>query len=372
MMANARTYVLLIAAAAIALGAARGARQAISPALLPSSVPAVRDAHAAHPPGKPGCAACHPKAAISGWASDRLAPAMAECAPCHEAAAGATPGSAVTDACRRCHTAFGADGTPLPGAAPRPNVRFSHRAHAKTACSDCHPAAAAGRRADEGRDVVGMRKCFSCHEKRGRALAECRTCHLAHPDGRMITEIGGELLTPPDWLAGATHRADWRGSHPAVAGADSELCAQCHQESWCRRCHGGKIRPRDVHPGDWRSAHGVSTRMDNPRCRACHRSQSFCIGCHRRAGVAPDSPSNARPESAGSFHRGAPPEQICRRARYDIEACASCHSESSCVSCHASINPHPAGFSRRCKPLARKNQRACVKCHSDDIWRRCE
>ena len=372
MRASVQKYLIAIAAAAAALGAAKGAQQTISPVLLPAAAPVVRDAHGAHPPGKPSCATCHPKAAASGWASDRLAPTMTECEACHPAAAGATARSEVTDACRRCHMAFGADGAPLPGAAPRPNVRFSHRAHARAACADCHPAAASGRRAEGGRDVAGMKTCFPCHERKSRALAACRTCHLAHPDGRMITQIGGELLTPPDWLRGETHGADWKGSHAAVAGADSELCAQCHQEGWCRRCHGGSIRPRDVHPGDWLAAHGVSTRLDNPRCRSCHRSQSFCVGCHRRAGVAPDSPVNARPQGVERFHRGAAPEQICRRARTDIEACVSCHSESSCVSCHATINPHPAGFSHRCKPLARRNQRACVKCHSDSVWRRCE
>jgi hypothetical protein len=372
MRATLRTYLLVIAAAAAAVGAARGAPWTVSPALLPADTPVVRDAHSAHPPGSPACAACHPRATASAWASERLAPTMAECAACHPEAKGATALSTVTDACRRCHVAFGADGAPLPGSAPRPNVRFSHRAHAAEACGDCHPAAAAGRKAEAGRDVVGMRTCYACHEGKGRALAACRTCHIAHADGRIVTEIGGALLTPPDWLKGGTHGADWRGNHAAVAGSDSEFCASCHQESWCSRCHAAKIRPRDIHPGDWLFAHGVSTRMDNPRCRSCHRSQSFCIGCHRRAGVAPDSPSNARPEGVDRFHRGESPEQICRRARYDIEACASCHSESSCITCHAAINPHPSGFAHRCKPLAQRNRRACAKCHSDNVWHRCQ
>jgi hypothetical protein len=372
MRASVQTTLIAIAAAAVALGATNGSKWTVSPALLPESAPSIRDAHAAHPPGKPACAACHPKAASSGWASDRLAPTMDACAACHPEAAGATATSRVTDACRRCHTEFGADGAPLPGDVPRPNIRFSHRAHVKMGCAACHPAAAAGRRAAEGPDVVGMRTCYACHAETDRTLAECRTCHLVHPDGRMITQFGDELLTPPGWLKGETHGADWRGNHAVLAGADSGYCAECHQESFCRGCHAGRIRPRDVHPGDWLSAHGVSTRMDNPRCRTCHRSQSFCIGCHRRAGVAPDSPPNARAQGAEPYHRGVSPEQICRRARYDIEACVSCHSESSCVTCHATINPHPAGFSHRCKPLARRNQRACVKCHSDSVWLRCE
>lgn len=360
------------AAALLALGAAGVEPPGVSPALLPRAAPVLRSAHEAHPPGSPGCAACHPKAAASAWASQRLAPDMADCAPCHPEVVGATALSAVTDACRRCHVAFAADGAPLPSRAPRPNVRFSHRAHASRPCAGCHPAAAAGERSTRGPDVAGMRTCYACHEARGGRLAACRTCHIARPDGRMVTGIGAEILTPPDWLAGPSHGASWPGSHAAAAGARSELCASCHEERFCMRCHGGALRPRDVHPGEWIRAHGASTRLDNPHCRSCHRSQTFCLGCHRRAGVAIDSPERARPEGTGSPHKGAPPAQICRRARSDIQSCVSCHSESSCVTCHATINPHPPGFARRCGPLARRNERACSKCHADGVWRRCQ
>jgi hypothetical protein len=372
MKGNARTCLLTAATALFAVGAAATSRVGVSPALLPRAEPVLRDVHASHPAGNPPCATCHPKASGSSWASERLAPAMADCAPCHPAVKGATALSPVTAACRTCHAAFAADGAPLPSPHPRPNIRFSHRAHAPQPCAACHPDAAAGRRSEDGFDAVGMRTCFACHAARGRRLSECRTCHLVRADGRMVTLVNGELLTPPDWLLGPSHGASWNGTHAAAAGARSELCAQCHDDAFCTRCHGGALRPRDVHPGDWLAAHGASTRLDNPHCRSCHRSQSFCLDCHRRSGVAIDSPEGARPEGTASPHGDASPAQICRRAKYDIQACVSCHSERSCVTCHASIDPHPAGFQKRCKALARRNQRACEKCHSDGVWRRCE
>ncbi len=256
---------------------------------------------------------------------------------------------------------------------PRPSIRFSHKAHKLAACATCHRAAGSQQARKGGRDVVGMKTCYACHAKKGKRLTECRTCHLVHQDGRMVTGFGDAMLTPPSWLKGPNHGAEWIGTHAPMAGADSQFCASCHRETECQDCHTGRLRVKNVHPGDWIAAHGVSTRMDNPRCTGCHRSQSFCITCHRRSGVAPDSPTGVRPPGTGSFHKGKDPAKICRRARRDIAACVACHSESSCIRCHGTINPHPPGFSRRCKPLARKNQKACVKCHdSNSIWLRCQ
>jgi hypothetical protein len=253
-------------------------------------------------------------------------------------------------------------------------VRFPHQRHAARdiECGVCHLKAAAGARSGPTRDVPTMKLCYECHRRDAAASTACRTCHIVQRDGRLATRYGDTVLTPPRWLVGPTHGADWVQRHAPVAGADTELCAACHREKMCQDCHSGRLRPRDVHPGDWIATHGINTRLDSPRCRGCHRAQSFCITCHRRSGVAPDAPARARPPGSGNYHRGMSTEQICRRARHDIVACASCHSESSCIRCHAAINPHPAGFQHRCQNLARRNQRACVKCHNNDVWKRCE
>jgi hypothetical protein len=296
---------------------------------------------------------------------------MERCAPCHEAARDVTAATPVTDACRPCHEGLAAGERPLPAIYPRPNLRFPHAAHRQVDCGACHPRAAQGLDAGDARDVMGMRVCYGCHEREARASAECRSCHLVHADGRMVTGIGSSLLTPPAWLKGPSHGPTWSQSHASQAGADSRFCAACHRETFCQGCHSGRLRPRDAHPGDWIAVHGVTTRIDNPRCRSCHRKQSFCITCHRRQGVAPDSPARVRPPGSGRFHGSMSVEQICRRARHDITACASCHSEGSCISCHSAIKPHPAGWDKRCKPLVRRNARACAKCHQGDVSHRC-
>ncbi|MCP4599608.1 MAG: cytochrome c3 family protein [Proteobacteria bacterium] len=364
-----------IAAAILGVGLVQGGEtEDLSSVLLPAGQPSVFGAHDRCDARKKGCVTCHPKATKSRWASERLVPNMEICAECHEAARNVTIATPVTGDCLTCHREVKKGERPVRGDYPRPNVRFSHAAHqTEIKCRACHPKAAANQPTGTELDIPSMRQCYSCHTK-GKGSTKCRTCHLVHKDGRLVTDFGGQKLKPPSWLKGPTHRMEWVGRHAAKAGADSGFCSACHRESFCQDCHTGRLRPRNVHPGDWMTTHGVSTRIDNPRCRGCHRKQSFCITCHRRSGVAPDSPAGSRPKGGlGRYHRGMENAQLMRRAKYDITSCVSCHSEGSCISCHrAKFNPHPPGFSRKCKKLAVRNRRACAKCHRDDALKRCK
>ena len=323
-------------------------------------------AHEKCPEAKKNCLSCHPKARASEWSSDRLIPAMKDCAVCHPVTQSATVLTPVTEDCRNCHQSITQENLPVRSNYRRPNLRFSHKAHVKMRCADCHPKSAAALPLSEDLDVTGMRQCLRCHSN-----SPCRTCHLTDKDGRMITDFGRGKLTPPAWLRGKSHGIEWTGTHPIQAGSDSEFCAACHTEAFCRDCHSGARRPRKVHTGDWLTSHGVSTRMDNPRCTGCHRAQSFCITCHRRVGAAGDSPPNAKPKDAGRYHKGMETRSLMRRAKRDIVSCVSCHTESSCISCHIRYNPHPTDFAHKCKPLAARNRNACAKCHTDDVTRFC-
>lgn len=371
-------YRILISAAATALAGAAMAsgisNDGLSRSLLPPGRASVRQVHDLHDREKIGCEVCHTQAGESSWASDRLIPNMKNCGRCHDVAANVTPATPVGPSCRGCHAGLVEGEKPTRGDYPRPNIRFSHKAHKGEArCGACHPAAAQGRSPASGRDMVGMRTCFDCHGK-SQGSSECRKCHLVSKDGRMVTEIGGDKLVPPQWLKGPSHGIDWSKKHASMAGSDSEFCGACHSEEQCQRCHAGKRRPRDIHPGDWISSHGVSSRLNSPRCNSCHRAQSFCLECHRRSGAAWDSPEKSRNiGTGGRYHGDVSAEQICRRARQDITSCVSCHSERTCRECHSSLfSPHPPGFVRKCAALASRNRNSCSKCHLDDAWERCK
>ena len=323
--------------------------------------------HQKCPEAKKSCVRCHPQATTSKWSSMRLVPPMETCAPCHEAAKGASLLTPPTAACRQCHATIQAGAMPRRSEHPRTNLRFSHKAHAKTACNRCHPKSAVGALLDGPLDVIDMKQCFDCHGD-----SSCRICHIVNKTGTMNTTINGRKLYPPTWLKGPTHGEGWAGDHASEAGSDSPFCASCHEERFCRDCHSGARRPRNIHPGDWLTTHGVSTRLDNPRCKGCHRKQTFCLSCHRRSGVAPDSPANARAsDRGGGFHQGMDTPELMRRAKHDVTSCVSCHSESTCVSCHVRINPHPSDFKRKCRALVRRNRQACTKCHTNDVARFC-
>jgi hypothetical protein len=371
MMRRAGIVVLAVVTAVVAgrLGFGEERDEQLSKVLLPPAKPSVGNVHSRCPAVKQDCLICHRPAATSRWASDRLSPFMETCAECHEAARNATPLSPFTDACKACHMSVKAGEMPVPGSYPRPNLRFSHKAHQKAArCKSCHPKAGAYQDAARGEmDVLGMKTCVKCHQK-----TPCRSCHITRKDGTMVTDYGGRKLYPRTWLKGPSHGPEWAGTHAVQAAADSKFCAACHRETYCQECHAGNRRPRNVHPGDWLTSHGVSTRVDSPRCRGCHRKQSFCLTCHRRSGVAPDSPVKARPdEGLGHYHRGMETRELMRRARRDITSCVSCHNESSCILCHTRFNPHPPDFRRKCKGLAARNRRSCAKCHSSDPTRFC-
>jgi hypothetical protein len=181
-------------------------------------------------------------------------------------------------------------------------------------------------------------------------------------------------------------------------------CLNCHRQSECLDCHNGVVRPLDIHPSDYVTLHGGDARRNTPDCSSCHRNQTFCIGCHQRAGVASD-PSGGIPgrpvqnpfgtgTGVKSFHppgwvRDASGEVISTprptshslQAKRNIRSCASCHREETCLECHSAdpargvkmpggggFSPHGPGFadSSRCRALSSRNRRACLKCHVVD------
>jgi hypothetical protein len=396
-----------------------------SPLIYPGQQIPLRFDHARHLALGARCDTCHVTAPNSTSANEVLIPAEAACRACHEIDRTRpdkpVPAGSPAARCDACHVATGPDGATvgwMPTArAPEPprvrfanpNLKFNHLLHVRRGmgCELCHggvPTAALATR----EDLPRMALCLGCHDGK-QAQSRCGACHITEPDGRLRTNLasaataatglveGTRPLTPSGVLRGFdAHGPTFARDHVA-AGRQSEgdgYCLQCHKRSECVDCHGGVVRPFDIHPSDYVSLHGSDARRNTPDCSSCHRAQSFCVGCHQRAGVAADPTGGVpgvqarNPFGTGtqlkSFHPpgwvsegGGAPSGHSQQARRNIRTCVSCHREESCLTCHSAnpsadptrgmgVSPHGPGFAGtgRCRALSSRNRRACLKCHA--------
>jgi hypothetical protein len=366
--------------------------------VFPAQKLTIRFNHRLHVGLGAGCGLCHAAAYESRSSRDRLLPDGTRCDGCHatdHADLSRVRGAAndLMAQCAYCHIGY----RPEHGnrverlVMPAPNLLFDHRAHLarNIGCGQCHGAVDRVELATR-EQLPRMRGCLTCHHApapaQGRAGGECTTCHVANAAGRMQTEFASGTLEPPDWMQEMAHDADFIARHREAAGADSRFCANCHSERECVDCHDGRVRPRSVHPSDWLNLHATAAEQAAQDCTSCHRHQSFCLGCHQRAGVGLSGPY-ANFAGRGRFHppasqwtQGRPgPGHHAWEAQRNLNTCASCHVERDCAVCHAttamggtgafsggarSTNPHPPGFFRDCGSALRSNARPCLVCHA--------
>ena len=417
-----RAAAVILAAALGAMGARAGqpgiteAARKPSPIIYPRvAIPVVFD-HAQHARLGLTCEGCHRTAATSTAVTDDLLPGEAACRDCHKIDRAQPEKTAVKGQpaarCIACHVAW-AGTEPLsepPGAfLPPANLKFNHKLHAARGygCELCHATVSASTATSPPSDLPMMALCLGCHDGK-QATARCGACHLTLPDGRMKVEFaisgatgvtpepGVRRLAPSGSLRGFdAHTLGFRTNHKQ-AGRDEGYCLTCHRRNECIDCHGGVVRPFDIHPSDYATLHAVDARRNTPDCSSCHRNQSFCVGCHQRTGVASD-PSGGLPgrQPQNPFGTGTQVKRFhppgwardatgavistpsaashSMAAKRNITACVSCHREETCLECHstdptrgAHFDPHGVGFagSLRCRSLAARNQRACLKCHA--------
>ena len=333
------------------------------------------------------CLDCHASVMQSVRVSDRNLPSESDCLECHDVRAEDPTTAEPPAACDTCHPGFRPESkadTPARTEMPPAALRFGHRPHLarKIPCQRCHAGVEDAALATV-EYLPMMDVCTSCHDGE-TAPAECATCHLAGPDGRLRTDLPGGRLLPRGRFRNDDHRGDIVRNHGPAARADAAYCRSCHAERECVRCHDGAFRPIEVHPADYLLTHPIDARKDAPRCQTCHRTATDCIDCHVRSGVTDHN--SARRFGAGAnlgarFHppgwvdeAGGMPGPNHHRfdARRHLATCASCHSESSCIVCHSAdaptslrASPHPPGFRAFCGRARRLNDRGCLACHRD-------
>ena len=400
-------------AGAAATLVARHAAVPPSPLIFPAQQIPLRFDHARHLKLGTRCDTCHVAAPTSTSSTDNLIPAEAACRSCHEIDRArpdkAVPAGSPAARCDACHLSGSGAGwmptatsrEPAPVRLVDPNLKFNHKLHVGRGmgCELCHSQVAMEGLATRA-DLPKMALCLGCHDGR-QATNRCGACHLTEPDGRLRTNLasaataatglaaGTAPLVPSGVLRGFDEHGPTFARDHAEAGRDERYCLSCHKHSECVDCHGGTVRPFDIHPSDYISLHGNDARRNTPDCSSCHRTQNFCISCHQRSGVAADATGGQpgvqarNPFGTGtqlkSFHppgwvnESGAPSGHAQQARRNIRSCVSCHREESCLACHSAnpvrgvgVSPHGPAFggTARCRALSSRNKRVCLKCHT--------
>jgi hypothetical protein len=302
----------------------------------------------------PTCLGCHAGVADTGVS---LWPQTADCSACHDGTVEET-----------------VNWRP-PAATPATNLRFTHPAHAKAVtgahpdstvqCRDCH----AERGAERMRvQLAVVNNCLDCH---GITVAHldapdtaCATCHLPLVRAvRLTREDVGDFPVPESHsqpgFAAAQHGKLARAAAPIAAS-----CATCHARDFCAECHVNAPEvpaiqalapdPRSLaHPAELEAPashqdpaflrrHGAQARKSAATCATCHTQES-CLACH----AASPSSVQAIPAAAPGRGRGAQIERErpvshgpdfsethAEAAAARQQSCTTCHVRTECLSCH--------------------------------------
>ena len=305
----------------------------------------------------PSCASCHVGVTLAGAA---VWPEAADCAQCHDG----TVEERV-------------DWAPPPGPT-RTNLRFTHRMHADAVlrttrsdsvltCESCH--GLSGDRMQVRLAVV--QSCLDCHQIQSAHLSApdstCATCHVPLDRAVRLTRNDiGEFPEPP------SHKRPGfsQDLHGKLAGTDgkrpevSQACATCHAREFCSDCHVNapevptiqalasdkrstvhktELRPPPNHQDpNFVFGHGPEARKRPMACATCHTQES-CLACH----VGTPGSVRALPAAGPGRGKGA----TVRRARpvshgQDFseihgpvadsrpQSCEGCHVRPQCLDCH--------------------------------------
>jgi hypothetical protein len=329
----------------------------------------------------------------TGWAGARMAQdrfdhlqhkaLFPSCLACHAGVADTTRSIwPKAEGCAACH-----DGTvekrvewEPPEALPRTNLRFTHAEHRQEvveahpgpvdsvlACTACHGETGAPRMQVR---LAVPRNCLDCHGIEAEHLeapdTACATCHVPLVRAvRLTTQDVSEFPEPeshedPDFMTEHGKRAERGAPKDGIAAS----CATCHARDFCAECHvnapevpviqalGPDPRslakrpeleaPRSHEEPQFIEKHGGQARKRARTCAACHTQES-CLTCHAPTpGVA-----QAMPVAGPGRGRGAVTER--RRpashgpdfsenhgpvAGSRQQSCATCHARAECYSCH--------------------------------------
>ena len=317
--------------------------------------------HRAHVDKGVNCVVCHAGVEHAGDTGPLHLPTEAVCRSCHT-----KPHD--ERACLGCH---GEASTREGAEIARKNLRFDHTKHVPVAHGDCVRCHSAVADAKAGTILPKMASCFSCHEHKDQwKMRDCDGCHV---------DLTAEDTLPTSHLI---HDGDWIREHGVRAGSERDLCASCHTERSCAKCHGAGTTPTlpakmafdevslpGLHRAGFRSRHAEEARADPGLCTTCH-SENSCVDCHTASHVSPAGTTRS-PHPVGWVGSGRGGSEHGVQARIDPVSCAGCHGgagEMLCVGCHrvggAGGSPHGPGFTSTKNKV---HDMPCRLCHGPGL-----
>jgi len=305
--------------------------------------------HRAHALRGIGCTSCHSRIAT---AKDAPLPPTAKCLECH-----ARPHD--TRECGACH---GEPHVREEVRLAKEHIVFDHTVHVPRLTGQCVPCHRAAGDAEPVALRPTMAQCLACHSDRW-TTRDCDRCHKDLPQ---------EAVMPSSHVV---HEGDFLREHGVRAAASRDLCATCHSDTSCAKCHGvttadlpwrftmTQPRATGLHRAGFLARHREEAHANPGTCASCHDAERFCRSCHEKKarlgpGRSPHPPDWVRARGGGHG----------RAARLDPVSCASCHSgsgEALCIGCHRvggpGGNPHGSGFRRAEDPSTHPS---CTPCHA--------
>ncbi|MBN2695635.1 cytochrome c3 family protein [bacterium] len=220
------------------------------------------------------------------------------------------------------------------------STKFKHNTHQFLNCLDCH-------KKESNLETLGMKKCVGCHKK-----DECSTCHY-YQNGYFNSSVAGKIFIPKNHK-----KNDFNIKHTV---SNEKECLQCHSKMECISCHNAKKRGNSFHPADYISFHKYEKNFTN--CNSCHKNGESCNSCHQKSGLDFNQKYSTSFKKNFNIHPDGFKDNHKKEAQKDIQKCLTCHTESSCLSCHKAINPHVKG-KNPCRNLE-ATKKSCIKCHTD-------
>ncbi len=243
---------------------------------------------------------------------ERMFPA---CESCHELQ---PDGMTMPDAsfCSACHNGQTVRRVEWDGPTRRPSsLNFDHAGVMETKqealgfelpCQTCH-VPSGGERMDITRAVV--ESCLGCHAsgKDHQIDAPCAKCHVTLAEAEEFTVA--QLRERP---APSDHGNDFVFQHGELAAADITRCSVCHARDTCSRCHVNAA-----------SVPAIQALAPDPRIAEIVSGREVVY------------PTPASHTETGWW------ETHDDRARADVSTCATCHTRTSCETCHVDPVPEP-------------------------------